>query len=199
MIRGVFGPGPIVLGGAAFLLVAFLGVGVALPGAWEARAEARLPATPGAIAAFLDSPEGWRAWTPWPDSGLTRSGPERGAGAAISWSDRELGTGTFRIDQADATSVRYSVEVEGAGGGNLRTSGSVTLRAEGAQTVVEWREEGDLGNNPLMGYWALAMKNAQSTEMAKGLDRLAELTAAAADSVSRGDSLEAASPPVTPR
>ncbi len=142
MIRGLFGPGTIVLGGGALLLGGFLA-------------------------------EAWQTWTPWPDS-TERSGPERGAGSMISWNDRELGSGAFRIEAVDPLSVTYSVRVAGAGGGDMETRGSVQLTATSGGTLVAWLEEGDLGRNPLMGYWALAMERAQSAEMQKGLDRLSQ-------------------------
>ena len=40
---------------------------------------------------------------------------------------------------------------------------------------VTWHEEGNLGRNPLMGYWAFFMDRAQATELEKGLVRLGEL------------------------
>lgn len=172
-MRGIFGPGTLVLGGAAVLLVAFLAVGFVLPGRWEAHAEARLAVPAEALRPYLDSPEGWRAWTTWPDSALVRTGPERGPGAAISWDDAELGAGTFRVETVGADGgVTYTVEVEGAAGGLMRTEGSVVLTPAGDSTSVRWRERGDLGANPLMGYWALLMERAQGAEMQKGLERL---------------------------
>jgi carbon monoxide dehydrogenase subunit G len=180
MTRGLFGPGTIVLGGGAVLLTVFLLIGFLLPTTWEAQAEATVPAPPAALLPFLDSPEGWQAWTPWPDS-TSRSGPERGEGASISWSSRELGSGAFRIESSTPLAVSYTVSVEGAGGAVMETRGSVTLSPEGAGTRVVWRESGDLGRNPLMGYWALSMDRAQSTEMQKSLGRLTEVVGEAAE------------------
>ena len=97
-MRGLFGPGTYLLGGLAVLMVVLLVVGYLLPTDWVAEAEARIEATPEEIVPFLDSPDGWRRWTIWPDSGLVRTGPDRGAGASIAWSDRELGSGSFTID-----------------------------------------------------------------------------------------------------
>ena len=180
MIRGTFGPGTIVLGGGAVLLVGFLAVGFFLSGEWEAGAEAVVEARAEELLPLLDSPEGWRVWTTWPDSGLTRSGPERGAGASIAWNDPELGSGTFTVDEVrEGRSVAYSVEVAGAAGASMRTNGRIELEPTPGGTRVVWREQGDLGSNPLMGYWARSMRRVQSTEMAKGLDRLAEAAAAA--------------------
>jgi carbon monoxide dehydrogenase subunit G len=190
MTRGLFGPGPIVLGGGAVLLLTFLGIGFLLPGGWSASAERTIPAEAEAVLALIDAPEGWLAWTPWPDS-TTRSGPERGAGAQISWDNRELGAGRFRIEDADSRGVRYSVSVAGEGGSGMDTRGSLTLEPVAGGTRVRWIEEGDLGNNPLMGYWALAMDRAQSAELGKSLDRLAEVVdeAASAPSAPTPDSV----------
>ena len=75
--------------------------------------------------------------------------------------------------QVDApTHVSYRVEVND---GRMSTDGTLELNPEGAGTRVRWREEGDLGRNPLMGYWALSMDRAQSDELQKSLDRLALL------------------------
>ena len=196
MTRGLFGPGTLVLGGGAVVLVVFLLVGLLLPGSWSARAEATLPADTDALLAWLDSPEGWSAWTPWPDS-TDRTGPARGAGATIAWDSRELGVGSFGIDAAGPGGVAYSVRVAGDGGSEMRTSGRITLTPVDGGTRVSWVEEGDLGSNPLMGYWALAMDGAQSTELAKSLDRLAEIVDEAAAGGASGPALPPAAPSAT--
>jgi len=172
LFRGILGPGPIILGGGAVLLILFLVVGYLLPTRWSAQAELELEATPTDLMAFLDSPEGWRRWTPWPDSGVVREGPEHGAGASLRWDDPELGSGSFTIGETSDSIVRYEVRVGGAAGSVMQTHGSVSLHRTPQGTLVRWHEEGNLGHNPLMGYWALFMSRAQSAELAKGLDRL---------------------------
>ena len=173
--RVPFSLGAIVLGAGALLLIGVLALGFLLPTEWEADASALVPATPEAVFVYLDSPEGWGVWTPWPDSGLVREGPERGVDARISWDDPELGAGSFRlVDVRHPEHVSYAVEV---GGGAMRTAGSIVLVAEGVGVRVTWHEEGNLGRNPLMGFWALFMDRAQTTELEKGLARLGELAA----------------------
>jgi carbon monoxide dehydrogenase subunit G len=110
---------------------------------------------------------------------LSRTGPERGAGASIAWDDQELGSGRFTITDVSSSRVTYSVEVAGAGGGVMTTVGFISMEAGPDGTRIHWSEEGDLGGNPLMGYWARSMQRLQSTEMQKGLDRLQELVQAA--------------------
>lgn len=187
MSRGPLSIGVVVLGGGALLGVLFIVVGYLLPTDWEARAE-RLIAHPAqAVFRYVDSPEGWRDWTTWPESGVTRSGPPRGEGATLAWDDAELGSGSFALTRVvPGERVAYRVEVEGT----MLTEGEIALTPEGEGVRVTWLERGNLGRNPLMGWWGLSMERAQSDELAKGLERLEAAAAeglrldAPADSVS---------------
>jgi hypothetical protein len=177
MNRGPFSPGVVILGGGGLLLTLFLLVGWLLPQSWEAEASTHIPAPAAAVYPLLDSPEGWRRWTPWPETGVERTGPTRGPGATLSWDDPELGAGSFAIvSGTEDARVDYAVRVEE---GTMRTDGSLSLTPEAGGVRVEWREEGDLGWNPLMGYWALSLSRAQSEELEKGLERLRALVAEA--------------------
>lgn len=179
MIRGPFSIGVWVLGGGALVLGGFLVVGLLLPGDWEADASRVIPAPAESVLAYLDSPEGWQQWTPWPENGVERSGPARGAGARLSWADPDLGVGSFTLASTSEGRVEYAVDVQE---GAMLSSGSVTLTPENGGVRVDWHEEGDLGRNPLMGYWALSMGRAQSEELAKGLERLDSLVSGSAPS-----------------
>lgn len=182
------GVGAKILGGGAAVLILFLVIGFLLPGSWQAEASVDIAAPPQAVFQFLDSPEGWRAWTPWPDSGVVRSGPARGEGATLSWSDPELGSGSFSLVAVSPPDrVDYRVDV---GDGAMRTEGSVALSPSDGGVHVVWHEEGDLGHNPLMGYWALSMGRAQGEEMSKGLERLSTLVADSAGAVVSVDSAD---------
>jgi len=165
-----FGIAPRILGGAAVFLMGLMAVGTLLPAGWSATATAIVDAPPAEIYQWIDAPEGWAAWTFWPDSGLVRSGPEHGRGAEVAWDDAELGSGRFRIEEAIAGErIEYTVRV---GGGAMRTDGTLTLSSEGSATRVGWTERGDLGRNPLMGYWAFFMERAQTTQLERNLERL---------------------------
>lgn len=170
MTGSPFSLGTRILGGAAVLLIGLLMLGFLLPSDWEARAsKVFADAAPEDVYPLLDAPEGWRVWTAWPDSGLDRSGPERGSGASMAWDDPELGEGTFRIVEVSPPErVTYEVAV----GRTMRTTGTLTLASDGDGVRVSWREEGTLGPNPLMGYWALFMDRAQTAELERSLDRL---------------------------
>jgi polyketide cyclase/dehydrase/lipid transport protein len=187
---GPFSIGTIVLGGGAAVLIALILLGVVLPASWEAEATLTTSVPAETLFEHLDSPEGWRRWTPWPDSGVVRTGPEHGGGATMSWSDRELGDGVFAIEQADPPRfVQYRVQV----GSSMITEGTIELLPEDGATRVEWRESGDLGRNPLMGYWAFFMGKAQSRALAMSLQDLIALADGASD-LSEGSEVEPQAP-----
>jgi hypothetical protein len=192
MSRTPFSFGTLILGGGGALLILFLVIGWLLPQSWEAEASAHIPAPASAVYPLIDSPEGWRQWTPWPESGVERSGPDRGTGATLSWNDPEPGAGSFAIvGGTEPARVDYAVRVDE---GAMRTDGTLSLTPEAGGVRVDWREEGDLGWNPLMGYWALSLSRAQSEELAKGLDRLRTLVADG----SAPPTAPASTPPGTP-
>jgi uncharacterized protein YndB with AHSA1/START domain len=177
--RSPFGPGVWILGGGAVLLTIFLLIGFLLPGDWEAQASRVISGSPESVLRYVDSPEGWQEWTPWPENGVERSGPERGPGSRLSWDDPDLGIGSFTLSATGPEGVEYSVDIDE---GAMLSTGAMTLTPTGDGVRVEWREQGDFGWNPLMGYWALSMGRAQSEELAKGLERLDSLVSGSAPS-----------------
>ena len=160
-----------VLASLAVLLILMVGVGVALPGTWTAEGETTLAAGPESVFPWLNAPSLWQRWNPWPDVQVTSSGPEAGVGATMAWDDPYAGSGHFRIVESHPPDrLVYQVEVQG---GSIRMRGvfELTALAEGG-TRVHWREDGDFGWNPLMGYAALTMHRVQSVEIERGLERL---------------------------
>lgn len=160
-----------ILAALAAFLALLLGVGLALPGTWSAERERVIEAPPDSVFAHLDVLERWDRWSPWPDVEITRSGPSRGKGATMAWDDPFAGAGSFSIEESSAPDrLAYRVEVEG---GSMVTRGVFRLSPASGGTRVRWREEGDFGWNPLMGYAALTMHRVQGAELERGLARLA--------------------------
>jgi hypothetical protein len=147
-----------------------LGIGFVLPGTWSTERSVVIAAPPDSIFPWIDSPRRWDRWTQWGGIASTFEGPDRGEGARRTWDDPYMGDGAFTITSAEGPRrLAYRVEVEG---GSMRTEGSFTLRSSEGGTTVVWREAGDLGRNPLMGYAALNMDRLQGTELERGLRRL---------------------------
>jgi uncharacterized protein YndB with AHSA1/START domain len=195
----LFGLGAWVLGGLAGLLVLFLVVGFLLPGTWSTKRSTEIDAPPQAVFPWLDSPRAWTRWTPdWPASGLVVAGPAHGVGATMSWNDPNVGDGRFEVVEADAPrAVRYRVEVQK---GTMRTDGTLLLQGHDGHTLLTWHEQGDFGHNPLMGYWARAMKRSQGAQLQKDLAKLKALVEGGADADAPAESVmpKPAKPAVPP-
>lgn len=156
----------------ALLLLVFVGVGLALPGTWEAHRTAVVPAGPEAVFGYLDSVDGWSAWAPFGAVEGDRSGPVRGPGASLRWDDPQWGRGEWVLTGAEADrAVTYEVSVED---GAMVTRGRIELTEADGGTRVDWLESGDFGWNPLLAFMALGMDRMQGREMEKGLDRLGQ-------------------------
>ena len=158
-----------VFGGIATVLVTLMLIGLLLPGSWSAEASIRIEATPTEVFPFLNDLSRWDGWTNWGDIESELSDPPRSVGASRSWDDPNFGSGSVTITSSVApTLVRYEVEIEGG----ASVSGELRIEALGGASRVTWREEGDLGRNPLMGYVARTMPESQGAQLAEGLEKL---------------------------
>jgi len=176
----------IILGTLALFFLGFMAVGILLPSGWDAERTAVMPAEPESVLPFLVSPSRWTEWTPTPESGVDAFGPPEGPGAGHRWDDPAYGEGAFRITSVSPPGeVRYEVEVEG---GSIRIMGHFVLEPTGdGSTLVHWREEGDFGWNPLLGYLASRMNELQGAQMEASLAALQAAVAAAVVPTGPGD------------
>ncbi len=183
----------------ALLLLTLVGIGLALPGTWHAERTVELPAPPAAVFPWVNSLDGWAAFTPWDQVDATVSGPDGGVGATRSWDDPQWGQGEWVLTESEPPRrVAYEVRVEE---GSLVTHGSVELEATGSGgTRLVWTEEGDFGWNPFLAYMALGMNRMQGSEMAKDLEHLLSLVESgvsvhdAPPFTTRGDTASASPP-----
>jgi hypothetical protein len=179
------------MGILALLSLGVLAVGFVLPSTWEAEAEIVIEAPVDSVHPRVTAAAAWLDWTPGPDTGVERFGPPQGAGSGYRWDDPGYGKGEFRLTEvslvppaegaetagtgvstdAPRANVRYQVEVEG---GSIRIEGSMTLAREsdGGGTRVSWREAGDFGWNPMLGYLSGRMAELQGEQLARSLQAL---------------------------
>jgi len=161
------------------LLLAFMAVGFLLPGTWSAEVSIEVVAAPESVYPLLSDLERWDEWTQWGEVESTLSDPSSGAGAMRSWDDELYGSGSVTITESRPFElVRYRVQV-GKGAGVI---GTLEIEESPNGTVVTWREEGDFGRNPLMGYVARTMSDSQEKQLSDNLDRLKDVVGASSGS-----------------
>lgn len=158
-----------IFGGIGAVLVTLMLIGLVLPGTWTAEASLRIEAAPAEVFPFLNDLSRWDGWTNWGDIDSELSDPSGGVGASRSWDDPDFGSGSVTIiDSGSPTFVRYEVEVEGG----ASVIGELRIESLGTASRVTWREDGDFGRNPLMGYVARGMAKSQGAQLAEGLEKL---------------------------
>ncbi|MSR23376.1 MAG: hypothetical protein EXR92_07535 [Gemmatimonadetes bacterium] len=163
-----------VLGSLALLFVGFLVVGFLLPSGWDAERSVRITAVPDSVFPHLSHAERWGEWTPSPATGVELFGPSDGPGSGRRWDDPLYGKGEFVIAASTPPrAVSYEVQVDE---GAIQIRGELRLEPEGDGTMVRWREEGDFGWNPLLGYLARRMNELQGAQMEASLLALKQLT-----------------------
>ncbi len=158
------------LGALAILFSLFIVVGILLPGTVQVTRSVEIDASPEEIFPLLGNLETWAEWTPWGDVESRVEGPASGLGARRVWDDPGIGSGTltltgFRPPQG----VDYVVEVED---GAIRFEGTLSIEEREGKSFVSWTERADLGWNPLLGWTALGMEDAQGRQLQESLDRL---------------------------
>jgi uncharacterized protein YndB with AHSA1/START domain len=160
------------MGTLATVTLGFIVIGILLPSTWEAEAERTIAAPPEAIFPLLEEAGAWSAWTPSPESGLELFGPARGEGGGFRWDDPGYGKGSFTLRVVEPGGrIAYAVDVEG---GTIRIEGALTLTPANGGTQIVWRESGDFGWNPLLGYMAGRMATLQGEQLAFALVTLEE-------------------------
>jgi len=158
-----------IFGAIGGILVAFMAVGFLLPHTWSAEAHLEIPADRDVVFPFLVDLGRWDEWTQWGEVESTLSSPSSGPGAVRSWDDAQYGSGSVTITESRPSAlVRYRVTV----GEAAEIVGELKLTASAAGSLVTWREEGDFGRNPLMGYVARGMSDSQGRQLTDGLERL---------------------------
>lgn len=166
-----------IFGGIAVLLLTVMLVGLLLPSSWEAEQTVELASPSSRVFPLVADLARWDDWTVWSEFESVISDPSQGVGATRTWDDPIYGAGRIEITEVVAPSlVRYRVELEG---GRVWVEGEITLVEVASGTRVSWKESGDFGWNPLMGYMARRMPESQTAQLLESLGRLGEAAAAA--------------------
>ncbi len=163
------------LGLVVLAIVAFVAIGLILPREVSVARSIEIDAPASAIFPHVNSPRATEAWSPWlakdPQTRLTYTGPEAGAGAKMDWAsdNPEVGSGTLEIT-ASEPDRRVDVALDF---GEFGTATSAYVLAEdGGRTRVTWSFETDMGAGPFGRWLGLMMDDWVGADYDTGLANL---------------------------
>lgn len=165
---------------AAALLIALAvmtGLIVAQPDNYRVEETIVVSAAPAQVFPHLNSLRNWNAWSPWadldPDAKVEFTGPESGAGAAMSWNgNRKMGEGSVTVleSQSDRM-VKYRLDFVRPMADTA--TAEFTLQPEGNhETKVTWSMYGDHKNFLSKAMHFLFCKRMVGAQFQEGLSNL---------------------------
>ena len=161
-----------IFGLITIILLAFILIGIWLPGTWHTEASIEIPAPPRAIFPLIADLDRWDEWTQWSEVQSTTSDPSYGPGAFRTWDNDQYGSGSITIIESHPeNTLSYRVVVEK----KSEIIGDFNIKPSKIGSTVTWNESGDFGNNPLMGYVAITMRKSQGEQLYESLDNLKKI------------------------
>ena len=171
----------IAIGGFILLLIF---IGLALPQHARVVASHEIDARPATVFALVNDFHRVTLWSPWmetdPNARIMISGPQRGAGASMSWDGLIIGTGSQLITES-LPFEHIETWINPAEPGAARSWFDFT--DTGSTTVVNWSFEADYGYNLVGRYAALLLQGVIKKDYEHGLRNLGDL----AESLPRAD------------
>lgn len=159
---------------ASFLLI-LLVVSFFLPSKWTVERSILIQAPSSAIYPMISNfRNGWSQWSEFdkedPTIIYSFSGPEEGVGSTRSWSSENMGMGQQKILKAEPN---YGVHFELIMDENaFHLDGYILFEPQGDATKVVWRDEGDVGQNPMHKYMVLFADKMMGPVFEKSLQNL---------------------------
>ena len=134
-----------------------------------------------AIYPRIYNPRDWALWSVWnrrdPGMVVTYSGEPAGKGAKWTWQSKAEGSGKMEFTAAEFDKlIAYEITFTDFEG---EMEGRFEFSQAGKAVRVRWIGEGDVGGNPLMRYFALAMDRMLGPDFEGGLKNLKALAEAA--------------------
>lgn len=154
---------------AVFLLVAAL-----LPASYTVERNIRINQTPEVIYAQVADFNNFLLWNPWsstdPDAKNEISGTSQQPGHKWAWSGTEVGKGYLTLTEVQPH-TRILMELGFTEPWVSKAKETWTFEAAAGQTLVTWRDEGEL-SYPFARYFGLLMDNMLGKDFEKGLNNL---------------------------
>jgi hypothetical protein len=158
-----------------FAVAAVLGLCVAstflLPDTVQLERSAIVEAAPQAVLGLAASNEGYQRFNPYkntdPSLQITHFGPQSGVGSGFEFVGKE-GQGKQTVISQTYTRVGYEIDMGSMG----KPTQSITARAHPKGSEVVWTMEMELGANPVMRVFGLAMDGMIGPTLETGLSNL---------------------------
>lgn len=159
------------------LIVLLVVISFALPSSYRVERSIEINAPMETVYPLVYDPKSWARWSVWsrrdPGMKITYSGAPAGVGAKWSWQSATEGSGNMEITGAVFNKqIAYNVAFANFDG---VLKGRFEFAPVGKGVRVNWIAEGDVGTNPLMRYFAIAMDRIQGPDFDGGLTNLKQL------------------------
>jgi hypothetical protein len=162
------------------LVVAFVLVGLVLPGRYHVERSAVVAASPAAVFPLVDDLRAWPKWGVWfrrdPAMQVSYSPATTGVGAWSDWKSKTQGNGRMTVTSVRSPSLfEYRIEFPDMG---MAANGTVALEPAGGGTRVTMGMDGGLGNNPVNRWFGLFMGRMVGPDFDAGLANLKAISEA---------------------
>lgn len=160
--------------GALGVILLVIGIGFLMPSTYSVERNVRINAPAQDIFSHVKNLRNWQSWGVWfkrdPAMQVSYSGPESAVGMQSSWISESQGNGRMEvIGIKENKRFIYSLYFIDMGMGS---TGELVFSPSEDQTLVSWRDYGDVGANPLYRYLAFFMDSMIGDDLQIGLDNL---------------------------
>lgn len=149
-----------------------------LPNRWQVERSILIAASRTSIFSYINNLQQWPSWTYFSEdhdntAQISFHGPSSGIGASLYWAGEKLGDGKLTITESNPeTGVRYAMQIQGF---YPAIFGKISLITTTQGTKVIWKDQGELGNNPVNRYFGLLLEPTLGVGLEKSLAKLKEI------------------------
>lgn len=156
------------------IILLFVGMSFFIPNEYSVERRVSIDAKPSEIYPYVVDLKEWQKWGVWfkrdPNMKLDYSGPDRAIGMRSEWISETEGNGEMEITQLEHNKrVLYQLYFPEF---DIGSSGVVEIVPTVDGSLVIWRDEGTVDNNPINKYFALMVDGMIGPDFEMGLENL---------------------------
>ena len=145
-----------------------------IPNDYSVERKVNIDAQPAEIYPYVVDLREWQKWGVWfkrdPSMKLNYSGPDRAIGMRSEWKSETEGNGEMEITQLEHNKrVLYRLYFPDF---DMGSSGVVEIESTADGSVVTWRDEGSVDNNPINKFFVLMMDSMVGPDFEMGIENL---------------------------